>query len=109
VLIYPYRRESLRTPFFRAPDEARVVLVGLMRTTVPPTPERIRAQLAQNRRLYESAVAQGGCYYPVDSVPMAPNDWERQFGDQWGAFVEAKQWLDPRLLLNPGQAIFGTR
>ena len=56
VLIYPYRRESLQTPFFRAPDEPRVVLVGLMRTTVPPSPEHVQAQLDENRRLYESAV-----------------------------------------------------
>lgn len=107
VLIYPYQRESLRTPFFRAPDEGRVVLVGLMRTTVPPSPERVQAQLAQNRRLYESAVAHGGCYYPVDSVPMAPDDWERQFGGQWDTIVEAKQRFDPRHLLNPGQSVFG--
>lgn len=109
VLIYPYAREHLRTPFFRAPDEPRVVLVGLMRTTLPPTPDRVQAQVDQNRRLYDEAVAVGGCYYPVDSVPMAPADWERQLGDQWGAFVAAKQRFDPEHRLNPGQAVFRAR
>ena len=109
VLVYPYAREHLQTPFFRAPDEPRVTLVGLMRTTLPPSPERVQAQLDQNRRLYESAVAHGGCFYPVDSVPMAADDWERQFGDQWGAFVAAKQRFDPSHRLGPGQSIFAGR
>ena len=108
VLIYPYRREHLRTPLFQAPDERQVVLVGLMRTTVPPSPERVEAQLDQNRRLYESAVEHGGCYYPVDSVPMTYADWQRQFGDQWAAYLEAKHRFDPHHLLNPGQSIFPT-
>jgi cytokinin dehydrogenase len=106
VLVYPYAREHLRTPFFRAPNESRVLLVGLMRTTIPPTPEHAQAQVNDNRRLYERVVAHGGCYYPIDSVPMARADWQRQFGDQWPAFVAAKQQFDPLHLLNPGQAIF---
>lgn len=106
ALIYPYRRQHLQTPFFSAPDEPQVVLVGLMRTTLPPTPEHVEAQLGQNRRLYEAAVDRGGCYYPVDSVPMTAADWERQFGDRWPAFTEAKRRFDPQHLLNPGQSIF---
>ncbi|HEY5787605.1 MAG TPA: FAD-binding protein [Microlunatus sp.] len=109
VLIYPYRRETLRTPLFRAPEGPTVVLVGLMRTTVPANPERVRGQLDQNRRLYEAAVDHGGCYYPVDSVAMDSADWERQFGDQWAELAEAKHLFDPQHLLNPGQAIFRSR
>jgi cytokinin dehydrogenase len=77
-----------------------------MRTTIPPTPEHVQAQVIGNRRLYEQAVAHGGCYYPVDSVPMAQADWQRQFGDQWGAFAATKQRFDPLHLLAPGQGIF---
>jgi len=106
VLIYPYRRESLQTPFFQAPAEPMVVLIGLMRTTMPPTPERVQAQLHQNRRLYELAVDLGGCYYPIDSLPLTTPDWQRQFGTQWAAFLETKQRLDPQHILNPGQSIF---
>lgn len=106
ALIYPYRREHFRTPFFRTPVEPRVALVGLMRTTVPPSPEHVRAQIDQNRRLYESAVELGGCSYPIDSVGLSEDDWRRQYGDQWPAFVAAKQRFDPRHLLNPGQSIF---
>jgi cytokinin dehydrogenase len=106
VLVYPYERDRLQTPLLRAPSEPRVTLVGLMRTTVPPTPEHVANQLADNRRLYEMAVALGGCYYPVDSLSMEPDDWKKQFGDQWDIFVEAKHRFDPLHLLNPGQSIF---
>lgn len=106
VLVYPYEREQLRTPLFRAPSEPRVVLVGLMRTTIPPTREHVQAQIADNRRWYERAAALGGCFYPIDSVPMAQADWLRQFGEQWRALTAAKQRFDPSHLLNPGQAIF---
>lgn len=37
------------------------VLIGLLRTTVPPTPERVQAQLGQTRRLDDAAVAVGSC------------------------------------------------
>jgi FAD/FMN-containing dehydrogenase len=107
VLVYPYERKPLRTPFLRVPAAGRVVLVGLMRTTLPPTPEHVQAQITDNRRLYERAVACGGCYYPVDSVPMTQRDWQQHFGEQWRQFVDAKARFDPLHLLNPGQTIFG--
>ncbi|MCE7986717.1 MAG: FAD-binding protein [Caldilinea sp. CFX5] len=106
VLIYPYQRQHLRTPFFRTPNEERVLLFGLMRTTLPPTPDHVQAQVAENRRIYERAVAQGGCYYPIDSVPMTLTDWQQHFGAQWCAFTAAKEQFDPKYLLNPGQGIF---
>lgn len=106
VLIYPYERSHLRTPFFRVPAGPRVLLFGLMRTTLPPTPEHVQAQIAENRHIHERAVAHGGCYYPIDSVPMTPQDWQHQFGEQWSDFAAAKQRFDPTHLLNPGQAIF---
>lgn len=106
VLIYPYQRQHLRTPFFRAPNEERVALFGLMRTTIPPTPAHVQAQVAENRRIYERAVACGGCYYPIDSVPMTPADWQQHFSEQWCAFTEAKEKFDPTQRLNPGQGIF---
>jgi FAD/FMN-containing dehydrogenase len=106
VLIYPYQRKHLRTPLLRAPNEACVMLFGLMRTTVPPTPEHIQAQLVENRQIYECAVAHGGCYYPIDSAQMTPLDWQHHFAEQWSEFVAAKQQFDPTHLLNPGQRIF---
>jgi cytokinin dehydrogenase len=109
VLIYPYQRQHLRTPFFRAPDGDRVVLFGLMRTTIPPTTDHVQAQVADNRRIYERAVVYGGCYYPIDSAPMTPADWQRHFGEQWCDFAAAKAQFDPLHLLNPGQGIFASK
>lgn len=106
VLIYLYQRQHLRTPFFRTPNDESVVLFGLMRTTIPPTPEHVQAQVVDNRRIYERAMAQGGCYYPIDSVPMTPADWQQHFGAQWCDFAAAKEQFDPNHLLNPGQGIF---
>lgn len=42
----------------------------------------------------------------VDSVPMAGADWQRQLGDRWAAFADAKLRFDPDHLLNPGRAVF---
>ncbi|HEY4596332.1 MAG TPA: hypothetical protein VIJ02_08025, partial [Thermoanaerobaculia bacterium] len=45
-------------------------------------------------------------FYPIDSVPMSPEDWRRHFGPRWPQFFAAKQAFDPDALLAPGQGIF---
>ncbi len=57
----------------------------------------------------KKAVACGGCYYPVDSVPMTPQDWQQHFSEQWCTFAAAKQAFDPNHLLNPQQGVFDLR
>jgi cytokinin dehydrogenase len=106
VLIYPYWRDALRTPFFRAPEASRITLVGLMRTTLPPTPDHVEQQVADNLRLHRRAVELGGCTYPVDSIPMTAQEWQQHYGEQWQDFAHAKRRYDPDHLLNPGQGIF---
>lgn len=106
VLIYPYWRDALRTPFFRAPEASRITLVGLMRTTLPPTPDHVQTQVADNLRLHHRAVELGGCAYPVDSLPMTEQDWQQHYGEQWQDFAHAKRRYDPDRVLNPGQGIF---
>jgi hypothetical protein len=88
VLVYPYQRNALRTPLFRAPAEARVVLFGLMRTSIPPLPAHVQAQITSNRHMYEQAAALGGYRYPIDSVPMTAADWRQHFGEQWQSFLD---------------------
>ncbi len=48
----------------------------------------------------------GGYFYPVDSVPMSPDDWRRHFGPRWHQLQAAKQAFDPDDLLAPGQGVF---
>jgi FAD/FMN-containing dehydrogenase len=106
ILIYPYRRDRFRAPNFRVPDGETFFLFGLLRTAIPPTPERSAELVAANRALFEQARAVGGYFYPVDSVPMSRRDWRRHFGPRWPRFVAAKLAFDPEALLAPGQGIF---
>jgi cytokinin dehydrogenase len=106
ILVYPYRRDRFEAPNFRVPDGQTFFLFGLLRNAIPPTPERSAELVAANRALYERARAVGGFFYPVDSVPMSPEDWRRHFGPRWPLFAAAKQAFDPDALLAPGQGIF---
>ena len=106
ILIYPYRGNRFKAPNFRVPDGDTFFLFGLLRTAIPPTPERSAELVAANRVLYERARAVGGFFYPVDSVPMSVSDWRRHFGPRWPEFVIAKRAFDPDALLAPGQGIF---
>ena len=106
ILVYPYLGNRFTAPNFRVPSGETFFLFGLLRTAVPPTPERSAELVAANRRLFEQARAVGGFFYPIDSVPMSPEDWRRHFGDRWPQFHAAKQEFDPDALLAPGQGIF---
>ncbi len=106
IIVYPYVGSHFTAPNFRKPGGETFFLFGLLRTAVPPTPERSAELVAANRRLYEQARDVGGFFYPVDSVPMSPDDWQRHFGDRWPQFQAAKQAFDPDHLLAPGQEIF---
>lgn len=106
ILIYPYRRSAFRAPNLRVPEGDRIVLFGLLRTAVPPTPQRSSELVAQNVDLYERTIAAGGFFYPVDSVPMTPELWRQHFGGRWREFRQAKRRYDPHGLLTPGQNIF---
>ena len=106
ILVYPYLGDRFTAPNFRVPSGETFFLFGLLRTAIPPTPERSAELVAANRRLFEQARAVGGFFYPVDSVPMSPDDWRRHFGDRWPQLHAAKQEFDPDALLAPGQGIF---
>ncbi|WP_236700456.1 FAD-binding protein [Allosalinactinospora lopnorensis] len=107
VLLYPIRRELLRAPLLRAPEEPLLFLFALLKTATPgaeaPTADEA---LRHNRRLYELAREHGGFRYPVGSVPMEPEDWRAHFGDRWADLTAAKAEYDPASILAPGQRIF---
>ena len=106
ILIYPYRRDGFTTPNFRIPEGDTFFLFGLLRNAIPPTPERAAELTAANRQLFEQARAVGGYFYPVDSVPMSPDDWRQHFGSRWPQLFAAKRAFDPDALLAPGQGVF---
>ncbi|MEO7331462.1 MAG: FAD-binding protein [Minicystis sp.] len=106
ILIYPFNRSKLTAPFLRVPDEAQSFLFAVLRFTVPPIPEVIAAQNAQNRAFFEANQALGGHLYPIDSFPFSQADWETHFGARWDDFEGAKGEFDPDNVLTPGQGIF---
>jgi len=106
ILIYPFNRSKLTAPFLRVPDEPRIYLLAILRFTVPPIPEVVAAQIAQNRAFFDANTAIGGKLYPIDSVPMSRDDWEAHFEPYWDGFEDAKDRFDPDFVLTPGQGIF---
>ncbi|GGX57531.1 FAD-binding protein [Streptomyces fructofermentans] len=106
VLLYPLRREHLRTPLLRAPDDAVPYLMAVLRTAPPEDTATVDRLLAANRSAYETVRATGGTQYPVGSVPFGRADWRRHFGPAWSRFAEARRTFDPRGVLVPGQGIF---
>ncbi len=107
ILLYPVRRQVLRTPLLRVPDEPLVFLFALLRTASTDRGARpVEEMLAANRSLYEQVRALGGTQYPVGSIPMGPGDWQAHFGPAWTALADAKRRYDPRGILTPGQGIF---
>ena len=106
ILIYPFNRELFRAPFFRVPASRHFFVFALLRTAVPPTPERAAQLVAANRTLFDRAVALGGKRYPFDSVPMTKHDWQKHYQRLWGAFVSSKRHFDPDGILTPGPGIF---
>jgi len=105
VLLFPLRRDRMTRPFLRLPDGDVCFLFDILRTA-PPDRERVEADLAANRRLFEAARAAGGLRYCIGSVPVDAGDWRQHFGRQWAAFERAKRTYDPGHVLTPGQGIF---
>lgn len=105
VLLYPIRRERLRTPLLRVPHEPVIFLFTLLRTALP-SPLAVANMTASNRALYERARAVGGTAYPVGTIPFTHEDWRDHFGAAWTLLSEAKRHYDPHRVLTPGQGIF---
>lgn len=106
ILIYPVSRSAIGAPSFVLPDEDTSFLFALLRTAVPPTPERSAELLELNRDIYEQVRDHGGKRYAVSSIPFTPADWQDHYGDRWPAVLANKQAFDPDHVLTPGQGIF---
>jgi len=109
ILLYPLRRELIRTPLLRLPDEPVIFLFSLLRTAAPDSGGALgpEVMLSGNRALFEQGRAQGGYQYPIGSIPMTTADWRQHYGPQWPFLAAARQRYDPAGILTPGQGIFG--
>ena len=107
IIVYPYLGSHFTAPNFRVPAGETFFLFGLLRTAVPPTPERSAELVAANRRLYEQARDVGGFFYPVDSVPMSPERLAAATSATAGPSSSPPSRRSiPMHLLAPGQGIF---
>jgi hypothetical protein len=108
ILLYPLRRDKLRTPLLRVPDEPVIFLFSVLRTAAPDAGGALGAEamLAADRALFERARDLGGYDYPIGSIPKTHADWRTHFGPEWPFFTAARRRYDPAGILTPGQAIF---
>ncbi|WP_125783772.1 FAD-binding protein [Pseudoalteromonas rubra] len=106
VLMSMQQREAFGSLFFSVPEEDKFVYFSLMRTAIPPTPERVEQLTQANRNIYEAARALGGCQYPVGAIPMSARDWKKHYHRKWFLLKLLKNWFDPNNLLGPMRGIF---
>ncbi|OEV09682.1 FAD-binding protein [Streptomyces nanshensis] len=106
VLLYPLRRELLRAPLLRMPDDPAPYLLAVLRTAPPDDPATVDRLLAANRSAYETVRDAGGKQYPVGSIPFHRSDWRDHFGAAWPRLAEARRRYDPAGILAPGQGVF---
>jgi cytokinin dehydrogenase len=99
-----WRRNSIKRPLTRMPNEALVVRFQCSR--LPPPSADISAVVAMNRTLYERARDMGGTRLTTSAIPMSQADWIQQYGSAWKAFSDAKGRFDPNNVLTPGPGIF---
>jgi cytokinin dehydrogenase len=108
ILLYPLRRNLLRAPLLRVPDEPVIFLFSVLRTAAPdlggalPAAELLRA----NRALFDQGRALGGYEYPIGSIPVTQADWRQHFGPEFAFLAAARHRYDPAGILTPGQGIF---
>ncbi|MFF7176955.1 FAD-binding protein [Streptomyces sp. NPDC008121] len=105
ILLYPILTAKCATPLPVMPDEELVYLFSLLKTASPGA-DPAEEMVAANRRQYGATREAGGCWYPIGSVPLTRDDWERHFGAFWPEFEAARHRYDPDGVLTPGQRIF---
>ncbi|SFC05242.1 FAD-binding protein [Pseudoalteromonas denitrificans] len=106
ILMSMQKRSAFKSMFLSLPDEENFVYFSLMRTAIPPTPERIEELTASNRTVYENARDIGGYQYPVGAIPMDRTDWKKHYHNKWFLMKILKSWFDPKHVLGPMRGIF---
>ncbi|AZZ96618.1 FAD-binding protein [Pseudoalteromonas sp. R3] len=106
VLMSMQQRSAFSSLFFSVPEEEKFVYFSLMRTAIPPTPERVEQLTLANRSIYEGARELGGFQYPVGAIPMSSRDWKKHYHKKWFLLKLLKNWFDPNNLLGPMRGIF---
>jgi cytokinin dehydrogenase len=99
-----WRRNAIKRPLTRMPDEEIIYRFQLSRTL--PAGTDTQSMIALNRTLYERARDMGGFRMTSSAVPMTQADWIRHYGPVWSAVEVAKKKYDPKNVLTPGHGMF---
>jgi cytokinin dehydrogenase len=99
-----WRRNSIKRPLTRVPNEALVMRFQCSR--LPPPSADMSEVLAMNRTLFERARDMGGNRLTTSAIPLSQSDWIQQYGPAWKAFSDAKRRFDPNNVLTPGPGMF---
>lgn len=103
VVIFPFPVHHT-FPCVKLPRSDLAFVFGIFR--VAQTPESAEAMVQANRALYDAALAVGATMYPIDAIPMSPEDWVIHYGDTWELLEQRKAAYDPFHILTPGPGIF---
>jgi cytokinin dehydrogenase len=99
-----WRRNSIKRPLTRMPDEEIIYRFQLSRTL--PAGTDTASMIALNRTLYERVRDMGGYRMTSSAVAMSQEDWKRHYGPTWQTVQAAKTKFDPKNVLTPGHGMF---
>jgi FAD/FMN-containing dehydrogenase len=99
-----WRRNAIKRPLTRMPDEEIIYRFQLSRTL--PAGTDTASMIALNRTLYERARDMGGYRMTSSAVAMSQDDWKRHYGPAWQNVQAAKTKFDPKNVLTPGHGMF---
>ncbi|MFC8514730.1 FAD-binding protein [Streptomyces sp. NPDC057257] len=106
VLLYPLVADRLRAPLLRKPPGQLLYLFALLRTAPADNPRKAAQMVAANRRAYQQARTVGAVAYPINALPMTPDDWQAHYGPLWDSLVRAKSLHDPHGILTTGHGLW---
>ena len=107
--VYPMVPRRLTRPLFKIPSEDHVFAIWFFRSVPAGDPAAMSSILASNRRILARMTALGGKRYAPYSMVMTPDEWAAHFGpDVWKRLSAAKRAHDPKHVLSPEPAMFGT-
>jgi len=104
IIIFPFNSRYLTRPFAMMPDADLIFVFGIFRLAVDEA--NAAPMVEANRVLFEDARDVGAKQYPIDAIPMDPEDWTEHFGENWNSFCARKGTYDPDHVLTPGPGFF---
>ena len=105
----PINTRRFTRPLLKVPVEEHAFKFWIFRRAAVGDQKTLDAILASDRELLAKMTAVGGKRYNPYSMVITPREWEEHFGPEvWRRFSVAKKKYDPKHVLSPEPAMFGT-